>query len=57
MKQEGILSYLNLKRLKAPIESSGHPAAYNIHFGKGFLLTHWKNLSVQRSSRENLCIK
>lgn len=57
MKQEGILSYLNLKRLKAPIESSGHPAAYNIRFGKGFLLTHWKNLSVQRSSRENLCIK
>lgn len=57
MKQEGILFYLNLQRLPTPIESLARPVAYNIHFEKGFLLTHWKNLSMQHSSRENLCIK
>ena len=57
MKQEGILSYLNLQLLKAPIESLVRPVAYNIHFEKGFLLIHWKNLLMQRSSRENLCKK
>ena len=53
MKQEDILFYLNLQRLKVPIESLARPVAYNIHFEIGFLLLHWKNLSVQRSSREN----
>lgn len=53
MKQEGILSYLNLQRLKAPIESLARPVTYNIRFGIGFLLIHWKNLLMRRSSREN----
>lgn len=48
---------MNYRQLFSPIESLVHPVAYNIHFGKGFLLTHWKNLLMQRSSRENLCKK
>lgn len=46
-----------LLQSRIPIESLAHPVAYNIHFGKGFLLTHWKNLLMRRSSRENLCKK
>lgn len=48
---------MNYRQLFFPIESLTRPVAYNIRFGKGFLLIHWKNLSVQRSSRENLCKK
>lgn len=57
MKQEGILSYLNLQRLKAPIESLARPVTCNIHFERSSLLKHWKNLSTLHLSRENLCKK
>lgn len=40
-----------------PTESITHPVAYNIRFGIGFLLLHWKNLSTPHLSRENLCKK
>lgn len=48
---------MNYRRLFSPIESLARPVAYNIRFEKGFLLIHWKNLLMQRSSRENLCKK
>ena len=46
-----------LLQLRIPIESLAHLVAYNIRSGIGFLLTHWKNLLMRRSSRENLCKK
>ena len=49
-----ILFYSYLMNCYIPTESIDHLVAYNIHFGKGFLLLHWKNLSTLRWSRENL---
>ena len=48
---------MNYRQLFFPIESLARPATYSIHFGRMFLLKHWKNLSTLHLSRENLCKK